>query len=134
MLVGGHLDSQVAAKCSAYLLLGDRYDVQTIDYCDDALNALSQQSFDVILLFSIFARWRMLPSRRVRFGGIEFLKQMRALHIHVPTLVVSASMLAQAKNEALANGAAAFIPKPVKLTELEEALVSHSRDPLNDAR
>jgi CheY-like chemotaxis protein len=120
LLVGG--DVGVVAILSEYLRHGDRYEVESIDYCDDALDALSQQPFDLMLLLNIFARWTTLPSRTERFGGIELLKQMRARHIHVPALVVSASLLAQAKKEALANGVLAFIPQPVNLAELDEAL------------
>ena len=120
LLVGG--DPRVVAACSEYLRRGDSYEVESIDYCDDALTALSQQRFDVVLLFSVFARWRTLPSRKARFGGIELLKQMRTLDIRVPVVVVSASTLEQAKREALANGAFAFMPQPVNLAELGEAL------------
>ncbi|HZM92658.1 MAG TPA: hypothetical protein VFB92_04525 [Vicinamibacterales bacterium] len=77
LLVAG--DPRVVAVCSGYLRHGDRYQVESVDYCEDALNALSQQRFDLMVLLSIFARWRTLPSRRARFGGIELLKQMRAL-------------------------------------------------------
>jgi response regulator of citrate/malate metabolism len=70
----------------------------------------------------MFARRRTLPSRKARFGGIELVKQRRALNIHVSVLVVSASTLAQAKREALANGAFGFLPQPVNLAELDEAL------------
>ena len=120
LLIGD--DSQVGAILSEFLRHGHRHEVESIEYCDDALDALSQQPFDLMLLLSIFARWRALPSGMERRGGIELLKQMRARHIHVPSLVVSASLRAQAKKEALANGALAFIPKPVNLAELGEAL------------
>jgi two-component system, CitB family, response regulator CitT len=120
LLVAG--DPRVVAVCSGYLRHGDRYQVESVDYCEDALNALSQQRFDLMVLLSIFARWRTLPSRRARFGGIELLKQMRALDMQVPVLVVSASTRVEAKREALANGAFAFIPPPVNLAELDEAL------------
>src|SRR5262249_467811 len=120
LLVGG--DHTEVPVLSESLRHGDRYEVQSIDYCDDALDSLSQQPFDLMLLLSIFARWRTLPSRTERFGGIELLKQMRARHIHIPALVLSASLLAQAKKEALAHGALAFISQPPNLAELDEAL------------
>ena len=40
LLVGG--DPRVVAVCSEYLRRGDSYEVESIDYCDDALTALSQ--------------------------------------------------------------------------------------------
>jgi len=120
LLVGS--DAPVVAILSKFLSHGHHYDVESTDYCDDALAVLSQQPFDLMLLLSIFARWRKLPLRKERFGGIELLKQMRARNIQVPTLVISATLLAQPKNEALANGALAFLPEPVNLAELGEAL------------
>src|SRR5215467_2019535 len=111
LLVGG--DRPEVAVYSEFLRLGYRYEVESIEYCDDALTALSQQPFDLILLLSIFARWRTLPLRTARFGGIELLKQMRALHIQIPALVASASTLAQAKKGALAAGAFAFVSSPI---------------------
>jgi DNA-binding NtrC family response regulator len=116
LLVGG--DSGVVAVLRDYFRHGDSYEVESIEYCDDALKALSQRRFDLMLLLSIFARWRTLPSRTARFGGIELLKQIRALDMQVPVLVISASTLAQAKREALANGAFAFILQPINLDEL----------------
>ena len=100
-----------------YFRHGDSYEVESIEYCDDALNALSQQRFDLMLLLSVFARWRTRP-RAVRFSGLELLKRMRALDIQVPVLVISASTLAQAKREALTNGAFVFILQPINLDEL----------------
>ena len=83
----------------------------------DAVTALLHRPFDLVLLLSIFSRWKTRP--RARFSGIEMLKQMRALHIPVPVLVVSQSILAEAKEEAVANGAFAFIPAPINLAELD---------------
>src|SRR5262249_31050932 len=121
LLVGG--DPSEAAVLTEYFRHGYSYEIETIEYCDDALKALSRQTFDLSLLLSIFALWRTLPSMSSRFGGLELLKQMRALHIQIPALVISASTLAQAKKEALANGAVAFLPKPVNLAELDRCVV-----------
>ena len=44
---------------------------------------------------------------------------LRALHSPPPVILVSGSLLAEAKEEALANGAFAFIPKPVDLAEFD---------------
>ena len=81
MLVGG--DPGEVAVLREYFRLSGSYEVEAIHYCDDALEAFSQQRFDLMLLLSIFARWRTLPSRTARFGGIELLKRMRALDIQV---------------------------------------------------
>ena len=44
---------------------------------------------------------------------------MRTVHSPPPVILVSGSPLAEAEAEALANGAFAFIPKPVDLAELD---------------
>jgi hypothetical protein len=54
VLVGGN--PRAVAVYSEYLRHGDRYAVDSNDYCDDALNALSQQRFDLMLLLSMFTR------------------------------------------------------------------------------
>ena len=94
LLVGG--DHPEVVICTEYfrLRLGGDCEVESIAYCDDALQARSERRFDLMLLLSVFARWRTLPSRTARFGGFELLKRMQALDIQVPVLVVSASLLA----------------------------------------
>jgi len=103
-------------------LHGGNYQVETIDHCDDALMALRQQSFDLVLVLSLNAPWRRWPSlsEPTRFMGarsaIIFLQQVRALHIQVPVLVVS--QFPYAKKEALANGALAYVD-PFDVQELD---------------
>ena len=69
------------------------------------------------------------PDRILRHGRIDFtnaillLKHMRALHNPPPVILISGSPLAEAKEEALANGAFAFIPKPFDLAEFDRIMV-----------
>jgi CheY-like chemotaxis protein len=128
LLVGG--DPQVTAVLSEHLRHGDSYDVESFDYCDDALTVLRRQPFDLVLVLSFNAPWRTWPSLKFparRIGSasaILFLKQMRALP-SPPRVIVSALALMspQAKEEALANGAFALLPKPVILAELDRLVV-----------
>ena len=125
LLVGS--DSVMLPLCRERFkhLHGGTYQIETLDYCDDALMALRQQPFDLVLVLSLNAPWRAWPSlsEPTRFMGaksaIIFLQQVRALHVQVPVLVVSQSILAEAKEEALANGAFAFIPAPINLAEFD---------------
>jgi hypothetical protein len=88
---------------------GGDYQIEALDYCDDALMALRQQPFDLILVLSINAPWRAWPSLSGPTGfigsqsAIIFLDQLRAMHIRIPVLVVTQSPYA--KDQALANGA-----------------------------
>lgn len=115
MLVDGDL---VTRKLFGHIQHGGDYQIETVDYCEDALTVLQRRPFDVdvVLVLSLNAPWKTWPSlsspTRVigSKSAILFLKQMRALHSPVPVIVVS--QLAQAKEEVLANGALAFIPNP----------------------
>ena len=70
------------------------------------------------------------PAGRIDLtNAILFLKHMRAVHNPPPIILVSGSPFAEAEEEALANGAFAFIRKPVHLAELDRfvALALESR-------
>src|SRR2546425_8284593 len=130
LLVGS--DSGVVEVLREYFHHGDDYEVESVEYCDDALSTLLRRPFDLVLLLSLRAPWRTWPSLSIPAqlismeSAIVFLKQMLAANIQVPVIVVSGSPLAQAEEEALANGAFAWIQKPVNLTELGR-LVAETR-------
>jgi len=122
LLVG--IDSVMLPLCREPFkhLHGGTCQIETLDYCDDALMALRRQPFDLVLVLSLNAPWRAWPSlsNPTRFMGaksaIIFLQQVRALHIRVPVLVVS--QFPFTKEEALANGAFAFVD-PFDVQELD---------------
>ena len=122
LLVGGN---PVAVMLTEYLHHADRYEVESVAYCDDALAVLQRRRVDLVLVLSLHVPWTMRPSSysatwRIDFANaILFLKHMRALHSPPPVILISGSLLAEAKEEALANGAFAFILKPVDLAEFD---------------
>ena len=125
ILVGGH--PLVAAMFTDHLHHGDRHELESVQYCDDALAVLQRQRFDLVLVLSLHVPWRRWPrgysrARRVA-NAILFLKHMRALHNPPPVILVSGSPLAEVEKQALAYGAFAFIPKPFDLTELDRFVV-----------
>ena len=131
LLVGQ--DPVLLLLCSKPFLHGDNYQIETLAYCDDALMALRQQRFDLVLVLSINAPWRAWPSlsEPTRFIGARsamiFLDQLRALHIRVPVLVVS--QWPYAKEQALANGAFAVVD-PFDSQELDRLVsLALSADP-----
>jgi DNA-binding NarL/FixJ family response regulator len=111
LLVGQ--DFVLLQRCREPFLHGDNYEIETLAYCDDALRALRQESFDLVLVLSVNAPWRAWPSlsEPTPFIGLRsaiiFLDQLRALQIRVPVLIVS--QWPYAKEQALANGAFAFV-------------------------
>jgi CheY-like chemotaxis protein len=119
----------MAAMVTDYFHYDARYEIESVEYCDDALAGLQRRRFDLVLLLSLHVPWTMRPSSysatwRIDFANaILFLKHLRALHSPPPVVLISGSPLAEAMEEALANGAFAFLPKPVELAELDHFVV-----------
>ena len=128
LLVGGR--PLVAEMLTEHLRHGDRYELESVQYCDDALAVLQGRQIDLVLVLSLHVLWRRWPrghspARRIDLtNAILFLKHMRALHNPPPVILVSGSPLAAAaEEEALAHGAFAFIPKPFELAKLDRFVV-----------
>jgi CheY-like chemotaxis protein len=129
LLVGGHplMAAMFTEMFTEHLHHGDRYELESVQYCDDALAALQCQRFDLVLVLSLHVPWRRWPrwhspTRRIT-NAILFLQHMRALQNPPPVILVSGSPLAGVEKEALAHGAFAFIPKPFDLAELDRFVV-----------
>ena len=130
LLVGG--DRAAVAVLGDYLRRSDRYEIGSIEYCDDALRLLQQRPVDLVLLLSVRAPWTMwsspgLPARLSGETGVLFLKQMRSFASPPPVIVLSATVNPQWMEEALAN-ALAFLPMPCKLDEIGQ-LVANALGP-----
>src|SRR5262245_5077444 len=106
-----------------------RYEVVSVAYCDHALALLRGRQIDLVVVLSVHVPWTMWPSsyspewRADLMNGILFLKHLRTLHSPPPVIVVSGNPLVEAREQALANGAFAFISKPVGLAELDRAML-----------
>jgi DNA-binding response OmpR family regulator len=107
----------------------DPSEIESVVYCDDALALLERRRFDLVLVLSLHVAWIMRPSsysatwRIDSANAILLLKHLRALHSPPPVILISGSPFAEAKEEALANGAFAFLSKPVDLAELDRFVV-----------
>jgi len=117
LLVGG--DPQVTAVLSEHLRRGDSYEIESFDYCDDALMVLQRQPFDLVLVLSFKRSLEDVaqlevsgPAHRQRVRD-PVPQQMRVLPSPPRVIVVSdwRSCRRQAKEEALANGAFALSPQ-----------------------
>ena len=125
----------MAEMLTDYFHHDDCYEIESVEYCDNALAMLQRRPFDLVLVLSLHVPWTMRPSSysatwRIDFANaILFLKHLRALHSPPPVILISGSPLEEAKEEALANGAFVFLPKPVDLAELDRvvALALESR-------
>jgi CheY-like chemotaxis protein len=114
---------------SEHLRHGDRYELESVQYCDDALGVLQGRRVDLVLVLSLHVLWNRWPrwhspAKRIDLtNALLFLKHMRALHDPPPVILVSGSPLAEAEEEALAHGAFAFIGKPFDLAEFDRFVV-----------
>jgi CheY-like chemotaxis protein len=127
LLAGGN--PLVAPMLIEHLQQGDRYDLESVEYCDEALAKIHRGGVDLVLVLSLHVPWRMWPGSHAPAGRIDltnailFLKHMRAVRNPPPIILISGSPFAEAEEEALANGAFAFLAKPVNLAELDRYVV-----------
>jgi two-component system, sensor histidine kinase RpfC len=87
---------------------------------DQALDALEKDPYDAVLLD------RNMPV----MGGVEAVRALRALEAgraHTPVIILSADVTEEARQEALANGADAFLTKPIQAARLLDAIVKLSQ-------
>ena len=122
LLVGGR--PLVTEMLNEHLRHVDHYELESVQYCDDALAMLQDRQIDLVLVLSLHVPWRSWPkwpspARHVDLANaFLFLKQLHALHNSSPVILISGSPRAPA----LAHGAFAFMPKPFNLTELDRVM------------
>jgi CheY-like chemotaxis protein len=131
LLVGGN--PMMAAMVTEHLQYGGLYDVESAAFCDQALTMLTLRGFALVLILSLHVPWTIWPQsyssewRADLMNAILFLKHMRTLTSPPPVILLSGSPLAAVKDEALASGAFAFIPKPAPSPNLTDSLSSRLR-------
>jgi DNA-binding NtrC family response regulator len=88
---------------------GHDYDVATASDGSEAMNALRQETFDLVLL----------DIGMPRMSGLDVLTHMRNDAIRVPVLMLTGNKNTHAAAEALRGGVFAYIPKPADLLHLD---------------
>jgi CheY-like chemotaxis protein len=83
--------------------LGDSFNVITYRSAEEALTFLLHEMIDVILV----------DLRLPDLDGIELLKQLRAAGLKTPAIMVTADVMGDIRDKAIAEGFSAFIPKPI---------------------
>ena len=125
LLVGGH--PLTAAMFTEYFHHDDRYKLESVQYCDDALALLQRQQFDLVLVLSLHVPWRRRPrsyspARRIP-NAFLFLEHMAALCNPPPVILVSGSPLVEVEKQAHDRGAFALIRKPFHLHQLDRVVL-----------
>jgi hypothetical protein len=86
-----------------------RYEIESVEYCDNALAVLQRRRFDLVLVLSLHVPWTMRPTSysatwHIDFANaILFLKHLRALHSPPLVILISGSLFVEAMEEALAT-------------------------------
>ncbi|MFV2043118.1 MAG: response regulator [Anaerolineales bacterium] len=96
------------------LLVRNGYEVRVAYSVDEALTLLKDERPDLILTDL------MMPE----VDGITFIRQLRATppHSEIPTIVVSALVLARERAAAAQAGADAFVAKPFSINQLQATI------------
>ena len=96
------------------LLVRNGYEVRLAYSVEEALTLLQDERPDLILTDL------MMPE----VDGITFIRQLRATppHSGIPTIVVSALVLARERAAAAQAGADAFVAKPFSINQLQAAI------------
>ncbi len=96
------------------LLVRNGYEVRLAYSVDEAMSLLQEERPDLILTDL------MMPD----VDGITFIRQLRATppHSGIPTIVVSALVLARERAAAAQAGADAFVAKPFSINQLKATI------------
>ena len=99
-------------------LFADKYECDTADRAEQALELLEVKEYDAIITDV------SMPG----VGGVQILKRIQARHRTIPVIVISASG-DQFKDLFLEMGAFAYFSKPFRFEELESAVVQALKSP-----
>lgn len=83
----------------------DRYEVETVSTGSEGLSAAKRQRPDAVLL----------DINMPGMSGLEVLKGIKQLDDRIPVIMVTASEELAAAEQALKDGAFAYLPKPFQL-------------------
>lgn len=101
-------DDIIVIKSCTRILESEGYAVTTVPGADEALDILSDNSFDLLLLDV------KMPKR----DGLFLLKEIRKTMPDVPAIVMSGYPTPETIADVLKAGATQFIPKPFRPDEL----------------
>ena len=102
-------DEHKIARALQKALIQETYAVDVSFTGDDGLAMASTEPYDVMIID------RMLPGS---VDGLTIVKELRALSIHTPVLLLTAMSSTQDKTDGLDGGADDYLAKPFALEEL----------------
>jgi two-component system, NtrC family, response regulator PilR len=94
------------------LLEKEGYAVTTAGDGKDALSALAEKSFDLIIS----------DIKMPRMGGLELLERVKAINQHLPVVLITAYASPEDAVAAMKNGAFDYITKPFRVEEIKSII------------
>jgi CheY-like chemotaxis protein len=112
-------DHPVNQKFLAFLLQRLGHQATFCDNGELALQALEKEDFDVVLMDIHMPVMDGLTATRT-------IRSKNCAKANIPIIALTADVFKEARDSAAAAGVNAFIPKPVQLQELQNALNTHA--------
>jgi CheY-like chemotaxis protein len=106
-------DSNVARLHMTSILSSQGYNTRQAENGVVALKRISEEKPDLMMLDLL------MPE----MDGIVLLKKLNALKLSIPTIVISADIQDDVRNECFELGVVAFLNKPFKVQELIDTVV-----------
>ena len=106
------IEDNPVVRRNLYDALSETYDCHTADRAEQAFEYLEVETYDVVLTDLV------MPG----LGGLEVLKRIREYHPQTPVIVISGTGPIN-EEPLLELGAFAYIQKPFRLEEVEEAIL-----------
>ena len=105
-------DDEEGVRESLKLILEERYDLQTAENGEEAVQHVASAPFDVMLL----------DIKMPRMDGMETLRRVRQLAPNMPVLILTAYHSMDIAKEAVRLGAKDYISKPFEKDQLLEII------------
>ena len=106
------VDDDAVIRGMLYELFSEKYECHTASTAEEAFQYLEVETYDAILTDIA------MPG----LTGIELLKRVQLRDSDTPVILISGKGNEQDPQQLIALGAFAYVSKPFKLTEIEEAV------------
>ncbi len=106
------VDDEIGSREALRMILQDRYNVLTTENPQEAMDIVSSQDADIV----------MLDIKMPRIDGLKLLKAMKAIATDIEVVLITAYPSTQSAIEAMQYGAYDYIIKPFDKKKIEEVV------------